>query len=414
MRRAIIVLLAVLWVAGCTTRPPIKLPGTLSPLIPSDIRVALTTTPGTYRLMFTTPVALHLEEAVYILDASIGELELQLTRYGITIKNERRYLRLPFPITLVFESLDPQPMIRWQGKPYQGTLTLHADDGEVAAVLTVPMDIYVQSVLPAEMPSGKKQYLEALKAQAVAIRTYALWHVHHPRHRWFDVYGDVRDQVLGPYGDDWQNPLIHEAVTATRGMMLTTPQMPRQPVRIQYHSTCGGAFELVGDSLLASRVKKDERLGEENCVISPLHRWVRELSVEQLVNNLMAEKILPRQHGTHLLEKGAQITLSIADRTVSGRSKILTISLPDTVVQVEGFAIRRILQSPNGGALPSNYFFLFPNPQNPRKFYIFGAGYGHGRGLCQWGALGQALEGVGFREILKFYYPNLQVSGVLP
>ncbi len=409
-----IALLIALIGLGCAPHRMVKTPAPKPSPYPQTIRVALTTDAGTYRLTFSTPVQVQLEEATYVLDESIGELSLQLMPGYVVLKNDKRYFRLPQPVVLEFSPLHPRPIVQWQGKPYLGQLTLFADGAEVAAVMTLPIEEYVAAVLPAEMPSSKSDYLQALQAQAIAIRTYGLWHTQHPRHRWFDVYGDVWDQVMGPSGNEWQNQWVKTAVTATRGMVLGKNRSPFQLVRIQYHSTCGGMFEVVGDSLGATQVKADIREGEENCVISPLHRWVRILTVEQLVENLLREGLLPDATGKRLLNEGSRVALTVTERTVSGRAKVLHISLGDTALSVEGFTIRKVLRRSGSRALPSNYFFLFPDPKHSGQFYIFGAGFGHGRGLCQWGAIGQSLEGVGYEEILRFYYPNLQIGTILP
>ncbi|MCB0295833.1 MAG: amidase, partial [Calditrichaeota bacterium] len=73
----------------------------------------------------------------------------------------------------------------------------------------------------------------------------------------------------------------------------------------------------------------------------------------------------------------------------------------------DGLRIRQILADESGKPLPSNFFFLNKSPANPEKFYIFGAGAGHGSGMCQWGAIGMSMKGYKYNNILGLYYPQL-------
>jgi len=113
---------------------------------------------------------------------------------------------------LTFSSAQP---LEVDGHAYRGRIVLSSDGQTVQAVNVVPLELYVKGVVPAEMPSGWSA--EALKAQAVASRSYALANL--AKGKPFDLYGDTRSQVYG--GVDAQVPSTDAAVDATKGQVLT-------------------------------------------------------------------------------------------------------------------------------------------------------------------------------------------------
>jgi SpoIID/LytB domain protein len=109
------------------------------------------------------------------------------------------------------------------------------------------------------------------------------------------------------------------------------------------------------------------------------------------------------------LETGCRLDIDITLRKQSGRIEEVNFKLEDQEFVVSGIRIRRILADRTGKLLPSNFFFMNESTGNWEKFYIIGAGAGHGKGMCQWGAIGLALKGNSYRNILGFYYPNLKM-----
>ncbi len=378
------------------------------------IRVALADKPGNYTLTFLAAFKIQLEEATYIFDPSLGTMTIQLTPQFLEIRAPQRYVRLPAPYTIAIKPLQEEGMIQWDDNIYPGTLTLQGDGRQCAVVLQLPLERYLLGVLPAEMPTHQAEYLEALKAQAVAARTYARWRMQNPRHPWFDLYGDVRDQVLGPFGEAYQNKWVHQAVEGTQGVILGELRSEtHSPAAIRYHSTCGGVFEaLKGDSLA---IYRDGEVPAEYCSISPLYRWVRIINADQILQNLVQLGRLPLERQLELQERGYTLEVRITQRSVSGRATQLQLVLNGKPYEFRNYEIRTLLGK-GRQALPSNYFFILPRPGTKDQFYIFGAGFGHGRGMCQWGAIGQALEGHHWKEILKFYYPEFAIiqEGQLP
>jgi stage II sporulation protein D len=142
-------------------------------------------------------------------------------------KNGKR-VALPGPVTI---RAAQGAFLRYRDKEFRGDLRIDKVGGRVQLVNVVGLEAYLLGVVPGEMP--KDWPLDALKAQAVAARTYAVGHV--VTGKPFDLYSDWRSQVY--YGVDSEAPGPTQAVRDTRGEILTYDGAPAQTF---YFSSSGG------------------------------------------------------------------------------------------------------------------------------------------------------------------------------
>ncbi|MCA1621088.1 MAG: SpoIID/LytB domain-containing protein [Acidobacteria bacterium] len=141
---------------------------------------------------------------------------------------------------VVFASADPElHPVRYNEKPYRGRLEVFANTkGALTVVNVVTLEDYVRGVVPNELSPGGWPELEALKAQAVAARTYAVSNLGRFAADGFDLTPDTRSQVYG--GRATEHPLSDRAVLETRGRVAT---YKGAPINAYYTSTCGGRTE---------------------------------------------------------------------------------------------------------------------------------------------------------------------------
>jgi stage II sporulation protein D len=141
---------------------------------------------------------------------------------------------------VVFGSDDEQQHpVRFNEKPYRGRIEVFANSrGTLTVVNVVPLEDYVRGVVPNELSPGGWPELEALKAQAVAARTYAVSNLGRFAAEGFDLTPDTRSQVYG--GRSTEHPLTDRAVFETRGRIATYKGVP---IDALYTSTCGGRTE---------------------------------------------------------------------------------------------------------------------------------------------------------------------------
>lgn len=292
----------------------------------------------------------------------------------------------------------------YKGKNYYGFLIIKPDGNSIRIINRIPLEDYLKGVVPAEMPAGKgESYLQALKAFAICARTYAINRMN-KNNSFFDVYLDTRDQVYGGAGNEKE--LTSQAVDETNGFILT---YDGNPAKVYYHSSCGGHTE---DARLVFGVKDSPYLDgvkdgdPPNCSIASNFIWEERYSEKIFIERLIAAGLI--DHKNYSLKD-----IEINSRDKSGRVNDLEIRLAsedndDKVVHISGNHIRSVIRtSDNSNILKST---LFNISFEGGTIIISGKGYGHGVGLCQWGAIHQSIDGKNYKSILSFYFPGTEVT----
>jgi stage II sporulation protein D len=314
---------------------------------------------------------------------------------------------------LVIRALDAGSRLTVNGKGYRGELLVVASGDEVIVVNRLPIEDYLRGVVPLEIGERQASERAAVEAQAIAARSYAYTHLA-PGQR-FDVRATVDDQVYG--GTAAERPVSDAAVAATAGQVL------RYAGRIAdtpYHSTCGGMTAEPGEVWTGEsgapylRRVDDHIPGSRRawCDISPRSEWTREMSGEEI--GTAVTRYLKSRGGSRPI--GVALALRVESRTPSGRVGTLAIEGSEGETTLRGNAIRYALRVAGGELLNSTYFSVESTGSNRsgegRRFTLRGRGYGHGIGMCQWGAIGRARAGQDAVTILQTYYPGTSVGFV--
>lgn len=300
--------------------------------------------------------------------------------------------------------------MRLNGRSYRGTLELRRGDSGLVVVNVVPLEQYLAGVVGAEMGLRTPDELEALKAQAIVSRTYAIRNQGRWKDRGFDLVGTVNDQVYA--GELNENALATAAVAATRGQVVT---WDNQPIDAFYFSTCGGRTEdgtavFAGASRPYLRSIEDrDPTGTPWCATSPRFHWTAGWTASQLAATL--RRTLPAENlpVTRAADVG---DLRVIDRTATGRIASVELVGRDGRTVLTGQSIRRVLSPTDGGLLRSTDFTIRIARTGGRieRVDIDGSGNGHGVGMCQWGAIGRARAGQDVRTILTSYFPGTDVQ----
>ncbi len=293
-----------------------------------------------------------------------------------------------------------------EGKRYRGALEALPDQAGVTLVNTLALEAYLPSVVTAELGRRTGAEREAVLAQAIVARTYALRNLGRGRAAGYDLESGVGDQVYG--GADAEDSLATEAVRATAGVILA---WQGQPIDAFFHSTCGGRTERGVDVFrgadrpyLRSFADVDGD-GLAWCRTSPRFRWQEEWSGDGLERTLRETL---RAAGVRLpAEPGRLRDVRVSERSGSGRATALAIRWEHADVSVGGQDVRRVLRPAAGGWLRSAQVELrVERGGRLERLVAEGAGAGHGVGLCQWGAIGRARAGQRHEMILAAYYPG--------
>jgi len=313
---------------------------------------------------------------------------------------------------VVLEPTDSTVRLRLDGREYDGTLELRRGDDGLTVVNRVALETYLVAVVSAEMGPRPLDEIEALKAQAVASRTYAIRNQGRWSNQGFDLVADAGDQIYGGRGAE--NVTAAQAVTATRGQIL---MYDGQPIDAFFSSTCGGRTEdgaaafSGADRPYLRAVDDLDPTGTPWCAISPRFHWATGWSANALSATLrrtLAAEGLPGGRAEDLT--GVRVT----GRTGSGRVSEITLDGRDGRTLVSGQAIRRVLAPPDGGLLKSTDFTVRLTRDGGvlERVDIDGRGYGHGVGMCQWGAIGRARAGQDYQTILVSYFPGTDLRRI--
>jgi stage II sporulation protein D len=272
--------------------------------------------------------------------------------------------------------------------PAPALLSVKGQNNSVDVVSAIKFDEYLEGVMSGEMPAGWP--MEALKAQAVAARSYTLSQMHARQREIYQLEGSILDQAFSISTTDTQREKIRRAIAATENMVLFKGN---EILKAYYHSDCGGQTEdpehIWGEG---DRKKFAQGVKDPNCAFNPNSKWNLEVTFEELkaFSDFKALKNIK--------------DVKVVSRTPSQRADLIAFNDGDNEVVVTGNDLRKIL---GYGKLKST---LFSMVKKEKSLVFIGRGFGHGSGLCQFGAKYLAEQGASVREILKHYYPTARLS----
>jgi len=274
----------------------------------------------------------------------------------------------------------------WVGqKRFSGKLNIFVLDSKILVVNVLGIEKYLNSVVGSEMPT--KWPIEALKAQAIASRTYAL---NQKGNNLFDIDSTQKNQVYN--GLESRTYKTIRAVKSTRSLVLT---YKNKLINALFHSSSGGMTENSQDVWknkypYLSSVKDFDKN-------NPKFRWHKTISSNQLIN------LFPEIGGLNNIE--------ILDITATGRVKNVNLIGAYGSYQMSGVALRKKLGL-NSNFVRFRFFEEELNNNTPQKrgLIAFGQGSGHGVGMSQWGAKYLASRGQKAERILKHFYRGVQIK----
>jgi len=314
--------------------------------------------------------------------------------------------------TVIAETADDGLLV-WNGKQYRGTIEISQTDSGFLVVNKLPMDSYLRGVVPLEIGNRTSAEMAAVQAQAVAARTYAYKHLNAARA--FDMYATVQDQVYG--GVDAEKPLSDSAIATTADIIVL---YNGQPITTPYHSTCGGSTAGVSEVWYDQpdepylRPVSDKIPGSDHYYCDPSPRFAWSQSYDAAGLRAVLEKYLANYTNAPKSGLGKITDVREAGRTASGRMASLAVQTEAGTYTLRGNDIRFVLRDPKGAILNSTLISVSEEKSGGEVsgLTVSGRGYGHGIGMCQWGAIGRARAGQNFRTILETYYPGTTLGRI--
>lgn len=327
-------------------------------------------------------------------------------------------------LRVVPEKYSTKNVLQIAGKPYLGNVNFAIESGYIRPTNeNIPFEDYLKGVVPNEMPAS--WHVEALKAQAVAARTYSVKSIGKvvPDTTAFQVYG----------GYNWYTNST-KAVDATKGKVL---KYNNQLISATYYSSNGGyteaSEEVWGNALPYLVAKQDTK--------DPVNVWTLKLSKKQLGTTLTASKaasewskakeanaadlaglkswlLKNKETAASDMRIASISSLTFSGKTKGQRAKTVSIKLnyhlknktgtytvnKSTTASMKMTEFRTVM----GATKVKSTFASVKN--NTNDFTISGKGYGHGIGMSQYGAKARAESGNSYSSILSFYYPGTKLT----
>jgi stage II sporulation protein D len=280
-------------------------------------------------------------------------------------------------------------LVALNGRWYRGRLSVMRDRTGLTVINTVPLEEYLVGVVAAEMGRKDSTDIEALAAQAIVSRTFAIRNLGKRAADGFDLLPTVVDQAYTGFVGEYA--LARAAVARTAGMVVTWQGVP---IDAFFFSTCAGrtangteVFAAADRPYLVS-IRDVDGDGQPYCRLSPRYRWREDWTAGQLESVL--RQTLPVETGTPAEQVSGLRAVQVVRRS----------------------AVRRALHPVGETALRSATFELLETRDGDRLTGLtaIGAGAGHGVGFCQWGAVGRARAGQDALTILGAYFPGTTVS----
>lgn len=284
--------------------------------------------------------------------------------------------------------------LKSKGKSLPGQVVLIPKERKFDVIGVLPLENYLVGVIASEMPLSWP--VETLKAQAIAARSYALVTMKERAKRHFHVESTILDQVFSHIGNGPdESPLVAKAklaVKETEGMVLLSSTS--KVLKAYYHADCGGKTS--DARVVWGFGASTGSATDASCPSNPKAQWNLKMKAEALHVKL-------RQYFKKL-QAGPLTVLNLIRPSTSDRVEKIQLGFESGesfVVSAQDFRAAIGFDK-----LRSTFFDI---KKSEEDYQFIGQGFGHGVGLCQWGARHLGREGRSFSEILQHYYPRAQL-----
>lgn len=320
-------------------------------------------------------------------------------------------MKFQLPCTLI--SRNEYNFVDFEQQTYRGAFILFSEKKRTFSVVnSLEVEEYLRGVVPLEIGKLTADGLEALKAQAVAARTYTYQRISEQLTSTYDLYPTTADQVYGGVNVEYRDADL--AIRLTKNLILV---YNNSVAVAYYHSTCGGTTANIEDvwknkpplPYLRSESDRDSQ-GNAYCSNSKYFKWEELWTKDKFASNICL--------GLKAVEPKVQFKGPVENVHVNatfgcGRVRECTITGSNWKYDCGGDIIRTVFRRPvTGNPILRSANFMITSSDS-KGIRMQGSGYGHGVGMCQSGAIGRARSGQNFESILSAYYRGIKICSAV-
>lgn len=351
-----------------------------------QIRVLLSSHPKQIDLAVENPYSIYSESNQLLVKKASGR-KLVLTQNKNKIYVGKKNLNQ----TSILIVPKREGTLKFRGNRYRGIVKVRisAKKGKLELINILKLDDYLKSVVAGEVaPRWPK---ETLKAQAVAARTYAYYHIVKNKEKSVDISSPLAQNYQGIAKEHERST---EAVNATKGQVL---YYDGNLFPAFFHSTCGGGTEFP-QNVWSLNFKIPQVVPCDYCKESPHFQWNKRFSLAEIEKKFTQAGYtvngLYNVHPAKISKNRSHIT-EIALTSSKGEKKF-RINEFRRILGFNNVKSSKFKVSNQGGAI-----------------VLKGWGWGHGVGMCQWGAKTLAKEDKNYKNILTYYYPDCRIKRII-
>jgi stage II sporulation protein D len=345
------------------------------------IRV-LVGTAASLKLIFPAAHSVLYSDGTVLLRA-VGSTEWRLSAIGNSIAIQTANGVFNTQRDRLYFDAPEDGLFKLDGRGYRGRAAVIARGGQLLAINQLNVEEYVRGVIPREMPTSFA--LEALKAQAVIARTYAIANLKPGGD--YDLCDTPACQVYG--GADAESPITDQAAQATRGIIGAYGGKPA----VTYFSADSGGYTATANEVWGGQDLPYLQARPDPASKSPKSPWKVQPNINEVRSDL----------AQYAPEVGDYISMQITARTASGRVEAVFINGTNGQKTLSGMTARNFIVALGAQS-------TLASVTSTQPLILEGTGWGHGVGMSQWGAHYLALKGWTYDQLLGYYYPGMSLA----
>lgn len=307
--------------------------------------------------------------------------------FPLLVKRSRDGLSVNGRTVRILRASAPAAM-QVNGKGYRGIIEVTTADKGLLVVDELPLEEYLVGLINCEISS--QWPIESIKAQAVIARTYALYQMDARKNALYHLESTVLDQVYD--GCDIEDSRAARGVRETAGEVLT---FDGKVIQAFYHSNCGGHTD-AAENVWGYPLPYLKGVDCGYCLTAAAGKWEQSIPLKKI-------EALLKSSGHQV---AGLVEIKPGQRNRSGRLNDLTLVSSRGSLTIPAVNFRKAI----GYSVIKSTNFAVKTAGDEALFS--GVGYGHGVGLCQWGAKQRAEDGFDYREILSYYYPGARLEKI--